>query len=191
MTAGDYAWIAIVDAVMGVGTATEWARGLLAGQPERWAHTCGVARLAADIAARIPDLEGEALLAAAWLHDIGYAPTLAGSGFHHLDGAAALAAKGEVELAGLVAHHTSGDSEAEVRGLTTHLQRFDAPGALMAAALAYCDLHADPEGVPIHLDRRVAEVQVRYGRCHPVTRGLLAALPRLREQVVLIEALLR
>ncbi len=183
--------IAIVYGVMGAGTAAEWARGLLAGQPERWAHTCGVARLAADIAARIPDLDGETLLAAAWLHDIGYAPTLAVSGFHHLDGAAALAAKGEVKLAGLVAHHTSGDAEAEARGLTTHLQSFDGPGELLAAALAYCDLHADPDGVPIDVDRRVAEVEVRYGQCHPVTRGLYAALPRLREQVVLIETLLR
>ncbi len=182
--------IAIVDRVMGAGTAAGWARGLLAGQPERWAHTCGVARLAADIATRIPDLDGEALLAAAWLHDIGYAPALARSGFHHLDGAAALAANGEVELAGLVAHHTSGAAEADVRGLTTQLQSFDAPGELMAAALAYCDLHADPDGVPIDVDRRVAEVEVRYGRCHPVTSGLHAALPRLREQVVLIEALL-
>lgn len=177
--------------MLDAGVAAAWAQDLLAGQPERWAHTCGVARLAADIAARIPDLDGDVLLAAAWVHDIGYAPSLAESGFHHLDGASALAAKGELELAGVVAHHTSGDAEAEARGLTTQLQSFDAPSELMAAALAYCDLHADPEGVPTDVNRRVAEVEVRYGPCHPVTRGLLAALPRLREQVELIESLLR
>ncbi len=173
------------------GAAAAWAQDLLAGQTGRWAHTCGVAQVAADVAARIRDLDGDLLVAAAWVHDIGYAPSLARSGFHHLDGAAALAAKGELELAGLVAHHTSGDAEAEARGLTTQLQSFDAPSELMAAALAYCDLHADPRGVPTELDRRVAEVEVRYGPRHPVTRGLLAALPRLREQVDLIEARLR
>ncbi len=161
------------------------------GQPERWAHTCGVARVAADIAARIPGLDGDVLVAAAWVHDIGYAPGLAETGFHHLDGAAALAAMGELVLAGLVAHHTSGDAEAEARGLTARLHSFEAPTELMAAALAYCDLHVDPEGVPTDAGRRVAEVEVRYGPCHPVTRGLLAALPLLREHVDLVEALLR
>jgi hypothetical protein len=33
------------------------------------------------------------LVAAAWLHDIGYAPELAKTGFHPLDGSAALAAR--------------------------------------------------------------------------------------------------
>jgi len=177
--------------VLQAAAAEAWAQDLLAGQPERWAHTCGVARRAADIAARIPDLDGGVLLAAAWVHDVGYAPSLAKSGFHHLDGAAALAARGELDLAGLVAHHTSGDAEAEARGLTTRLQSFEAPSEIMAAAIAYCDLHAGPGGVPTDVDSRVAEVEVRYGPGHPVTRGLRAALPQLRDQVELIEALLR
>ena len=173
------------------GTAAAWAWALLAAQPGRWAHTRGVARLAADIAARIPDLDGDVLLAAAWVHDIGYAPNLAATGFHHLDGAAALAARGELELASIVAHHTSGDAEADARGLTRKLQSFAAPSELMAAAVAYCHLHAGPGGVPTGVDSRIAEVEVRYGPGHPVTRGLRAALPGLRDRVELIEALLR
>jgi len=176
--------------VLNAGAAAAWAQELLVGQPERWAHTCGVARVAAEIAARIPGLDDDLLVAAAWVHDIGYAPALAETGFHHLDGAAALVATGELQLAGLVAHHTSGDDEAEARGLSAQLLSFEAPNGLMAAALAYCDLRADPQGVPTELVARVAEVQVRYGPSHPVTRGLLAALPRLRGQVDLVEALL-
>jgi len=172
------------------GAAAVLAHNLLGGQPERLAHTCSVARLAADVAARIPGLDGDVLVAAAWVHDIGYAPCLAETGFHHLDGAAALAAMGETDLARLVAHHTSGIAEAEARGLSARLLSFEAPNELMAAALAYCDLHADPQGVPTEVMARVTEVEVRYGPSHPVTRGLLAALPRLREQVDLVEALL-
>ena len=113
------------------------------------------------------------------------------TGSHHLDGAAALAARGEFALAGHVAHHTSGDAEADGRGLTRQLQSFAAPNEFMATAMAYCDLHAGPGGVPTDVDSRIAEVEVRYGPGHLFTRALRAALPGLRDQVELIEALLR
>lgn len=167
------------------------AHELLGQLPARWAHTCGVARAAADIADRVRDVDGDLLVAAAWVHDIGYAPSLAATGLHHLDGAALLADKGEPELAGLVAHHTSGDAEADVRGLTVELQRIELPNPVMAAALAYCDLHTGSEGAATDVEARVADVNARYGPQHPVTRGLLAAMPLLREQVDSIERRLR
>ncbi|MFD5089906.1 HD domain-containing protein [Amycolatopsis thailandensis] len=63
----------------------EWARlaaqHLLAGAlPRRWAHTQGVARRAGEIGYLFPPDEREVLLAAAWLHDIGYAPPLSTPG---------------------------------------------------------------------------------------------------------------
>ncbi len=67
--------------MLNAGAAAAWAQELLVGQPERWAHTCGVARVAAEIAARIPGLDDDLLVAAAWVHDIGYAPALAETGF--------------------------------------------------------------------------------------------------------------
>ena len=54
--------------------------------PRRWAHTQGVAaqaRTLKPILGKNTDL----LVAAAWLHDIGYAPDLVDTGFHPLDGA--------------------------------------------------------------------------------------------------------
>src|SRR5580693_4887911 len=54
--------------------------------PRRWSHSRGVAARARTLAPILgPD--ASLLTAAAWLHDIGYAPALAETGFHPLDGA--------------------------------------------------------------------------------------------------------
>jgi hypothetical protein len=58
----------------------------------------------ARVTALGPD-DREILVAAAWLHDIGYAPGLAETGFHPLDGARWLRTAGFGDrLAGLVAY---------------------------------------------------------------------------------------
>ena len=44
------------------------------GSPERWLHTQGVASRAAELAVTVPAADRSVLIAAAWLHDIGYAP---------------------------------------------------------------------------------------------------------------------
>jgi hypothetical protein len=60
----------------------------------------------------------DALVPAAWLHDIGYAPDLVASGFHPLDGARYLRSEGFGDrVAGLVAHHSYAAVEADLRGL--------------------------------------------------------------------------
>ncbi len=57
------------------------------------------------------------LIAAAYLHDIGYAPSLKKTGFHPLDGANyVLQALGNRLLASLVAYHSEAQFEAELRG---------------------------------------------------------------------------
>lgn len=54
--------------------ARDVAQGLLAeALPRRWAHVQGVAKKAEGVAASLA-LSDEALVAAAWLHDVGYAP---------------------------------------------------------------------------------------------------------------------
>ena len=60
-----------------VGWAYELAESLLADPlPRRWAHTRGVAARAESLAPALGD-DAEALVAAAVLHDIGYAPVVA------------------------------------------------------------------------------------------------------------------
>ncbi|HEX3648664.1 MAG TPA: HD domain-containing protein, partial [Pseudonocardiaceae bacterium] len=69
--------------------AAEVARRYLAEQaPRRWAHVRGAGRQAEHIGRDLlPGDERELLVAAALLHDVGYAKPLARSGFHPLDGA--------------------------------------------------------------------------------------------------------
>ncbi len=54
--------------------------------PRRWAHVQGVAARARTLTP-VPGADADLLQAAAWLHDIGYAPDLAATGLHALDGA--------------------------------------------------------------------------------------------------------
>jgi hypothetical protein len=64
------------------------ASALLSDMGDRWRHVQAVAARA-QTAGQALDTEEDrvALLAAAWLHDIGYAPSVAATGFHPLDGA--------------------------------------------------------------------------------------------------------
>lgn len=138
----------------------------------------------------LTDDDGCALVSAAWLHDIGYADDLARSGFHHLDGAGYLWDCGEHRLAGLVAYHSAGREEAELRGLAGRLAAFDDEGSSASRVLTYCDLTTKSDGGAVTLDQRFADVQARYGGEHLVTRSLWTARPRLRSLVAEVETAL-
>src|SRR5260370_13010687 len=67
--------------------AEQLARALLQKPlPRRWTHVQGVAIRARSLAP-VLGADADLLEAAAWLHDIGYAPSLATTGLHQLDGA--------------------------------------------------------------------------------------------------------
>jgi hypothetical protein len=83
------------------GWAAGYAEELLAPLGDRWAHVQGVVRQAQEVAAILPTEEREVLVAAAYLHDLGYAPALVETGFHALDGARTLARQVGVGEAGL------------------------------------------------------------------------------------------
>jgi hypothetical protein len=133
--------------------------------------------------------DADVLAAAAYLHDIGYAPALAITGFHPLDGARHLRALGNERLTGLVAHHTQGRHEAKLRGLQEALAEFDDEDSLVSAALAYCDLTTGPSGQWMTPAQRLLDVEARYGEDSPVTNGLRAAWPELMDTVRQVEAL--
>ena len=89
---------------------------LAASLPRRWRHVRSVGRRARWVAKTL-DLPDE-LVAAAWLHDIGYAPQLVDTGFHPLDGARFLRGVDiDARVVSLVAYHSCAQIEAEVRGL--------------------------------------------------------------------------
>src|SRR3954447_493733 len=105
--------------------AEELARRLLAGAlPRRWSHVVAVAQKARTIARGLTQ-DGELLEATAWVHDVGYAPTVASSGFHPLDGAKYLNSHGAPKrVVDLVAFHSSARTEAREFGVADELAVF-------------------------------------------------------------------
>jgi len=157
--------------------AEDHARDLLRPLGRRWRHAQAVAETAGQLTSGLTSESGDVLVAAAYLHDIGYSPELAVTGFHPFDGARHVRALGYERLAGLVAHHTRAQHEARLLGLDDLLGEFDDEDSFVTAALAYCDLTTGPGGERMTPERRLLDVEARYGEDSPVTNGLRAAWP--------------
>jgi HD domain len=122
------------------------------------------------------------LEAAAWLHDIGYAPGLAVTGLHALDGARYLrdAQHADAMLCRLVAHHSYAIIEADERGLADVLSlEFDPAPYALASVLTCCDMTISPDGELVPVEQRLAEIQDRYGPGHLVSRSIQRAAPMI------------
>ena len=156
----------------------------------RWLHVQGVAAKAARVGEAFDGEDRTILLAAAHLHDVGYAPSLKVTGLHQLDGATHLRALGQERLARLVAHHSEARFELELRGREAGLAEFPRESSPVAAALIYCDLTTGPQGRPVGFDDRVAEVFARYGGDSLVSEALRRARPHLAAAVEATEQLL-
>ncbi|MCV7195766.1 HD domain-containing protein [Mycobacterium angelicum] len=163
------------------------AEARLAGQPQRLAHVRGVVKAAQQVGRHFDAATADCLVAASWLHDIGYAPSARRTGFHPLDGAEFARSAGFGELvASLVAFHSGAHLEASERGLQG-LSEFGDPPSDVLDALTFCDLTTGPDGSPVSADDRLSEVLARYGPDDPVHRAvdagreeLLAAVRRVR-----------
>jgi putative nucleotidyltransferase with HDIG domain len=158
--------------------------------PARWAHTQGVAGAAEAIASIVGE-DAELLLAAAWLHDIGYCPDLAATGFHPLDGARYLrdAETGDDILCRLVANHSCAIIEARNRGLASELAaEFPAVDGLVADALTYCDMTTDPEGRRVDVETRLSEILSRYGNGSIVADSIEEARSQIMRSVEAVAA---
>jgi hypothetical protein len=167
------------------------ASRLLSGMGDRWRHVQAVAARAHDVGRVLDEEDRAALIAAAWLHDVGYAPRLTITGFHPLDGARYVRGLAEERIAGLVAHHSGAHVEAELRGLRAELAEFPEDRSETAAALTYCDMLTGPSGEPVSLEERIADVERRYGADHVVPRSLRLAQPELARSIDHIEGMLR
>lgn len=171
-------------------TVTTWAREIAARHlaeplPRRWAHTQGVARRAQSLRP-ILGRDADLLEAAAWLHDVGYAPDITVTGFHPLDGARYLRDTHSADdmLCRLVAHHSCARVEARGRGLADQLNReFLRPAASLDRALIYCDMTTGPDGTQMSVDERLADIFERYGAGHVVHQSIRRAAPTLTTAV--------
>ena len=153
--------------------------------PRRWAHVQGVAARARSLAP-VLGADADLLEAGAWLHDIGYAPGLAGTGLHALDGARYLrdAQHADAMLCKLVAHHSCAIIEAGERGLADVLSReFEPAPQVLSSVLTYCDMTTSPDGELVPAEQRLAEIQQRYGPGHLVSRSIQRATPMILRAV--------
>jgi hypothetical protein len=170
-----------------VDHAAALAEQLLAGLDGRWRHTEAVAGRAARAAAAVPEADRPLLVAAAWLHDLGYAAPLQRSTFHPLDGAWYLQERHwPCAIVGLVAHHSGARFVAAVRGLSPQMQSFDperyACGPL-ADALTYVDQITGPAGQEMTVEARLADMLHRHGSDSPNARAHAQRAPAIRAAV--------
>jgi HD superfamily phosphodiesterase len=109
-----------------------------------------------------PDVD--ALVAAAWLHDIGYAKALRATGCHALDGARYLRAnRWPDRVCCLVAYHSGARFIAEVLGLGPALAEFREETGIVADVLTYADQTTGPHGQEMAVDHRMADMLERHG----------------------------
>ncbi|WP_124278047.1 HD domain-containing protein [Streptomyces sp. ADI93-02] len=180
------------------GSVAKWARLVAEAElseplPRRWTHSQGVAWRGSELAALVGD-EADLLLAAAVLHDVGYAPRLAITGFHPLDGARFLrdSHAADKRLVRLVANHSFALLEAEERGLRAVLEA-EFPlldDQRLVDALVYCDMTTTPDGQVTTVEARLAEITGRYGSDSLVGRFIRRASPDILAAVGRVEAAL-
>jgi putative nucleotidyltransferase with HDIG domain len=156
-----------------------WAEGIareaLAGVDDRLRHTAGVACRAAEAAHILPEADRPVLIAAAWLHDVGYAPEAQDTGLHALDGARYLQRlDASARVVNLVAHHSGARYEAAVRGIRD-LDEFMFEDSPIMNVLVWADMTVGPRGDVLSPQSRVAEIFMRYPDDHPVHQAVADA----------------
>jgi hypothetical protein len=164
-----------------ISWAASSAERFLAPLGNRWLHVQQVAECARRVAAVVPAGDRDLLVAAAYLHDVGYAPALAVTGFHPLDGARWIRGQSRDErLARLVAYHSCATYEARVRGfLDVLITEFEPEESATYDALVYCDMATGPAGKMVSFEERIADIYERYGPDHEVSRALDSSRPFL------------
>jgi putative nucleotidyltransferase with HDIG domain len=170
-------------------SARALAERRLSPLPRRLAHVRGVASAAQRLAEQLPVADADTLVASAWLHDVGYAPTLTRTGFHPLDGAIFLRSLAFPEVVvALVAHHSNSIFEARERGLGAALAALPRPPDDLLDALTYADLVTSPDGEPIEARDRLADMLERYPNDDPVHRAVRSATQSLLQTVARVSS---
>ncbi|AGL18223.1 HD domain-containing protein [Actinoplanes sp. N902-109] len=146
-----------------VTAARQIAYDLIGSMGDRWRHTRGVAERAGELAGEL-GIDHDTLVAAAWLHDIGYAGPITATGFHPLDGADHLAGRGwPLSVAARVAHHSGARFVAAARGLGEQLAVYPYDEDLITDALTYADQTVGPTGDRVTAGARHDEMLLRHG----------------------------
>jgi putative nucleotidyltransferase with HDIG domain len=158
--------------------AAQLAERFVAPLGRRWRPVQAVALRAAELAVAVAEPDRKTLVAAAWLHDIGYATAISRTQFHPLDGAQYLREEGwPATIVNLVAHHSAARFEATERGLSEQLASFPFELSPLQDALDTADLTTGPDRQRLTYDERINEILHRYPPTDPVHRFWLVARP--------------
>src|SRR5674476_886350 len=159
------------DVIWTAARARAEATSCLHDAGDRWLHVQAVGRSAEELKARGLDVS-DALVIAAWLHDVGYGKSVAATGFHPVDGARWLADQdAPPDVVALVAHHSGAWFEAEERGFADALARFPEPDQDQLDVLTLIDMSTGPTGRRVSVQER--PVSYTHLRAHETGRNLV------------------
>ena len=170
--------------------AAKQAEEFLSPLGNRWLHTQGVVERAREVGSIFNEKDRSLLIAAAFLHDIGYAPSLKITGFHPIDGAYYLLAQHQERLASLIAYHFEAHFEARLRGLVAELNTIPREDSLLADALSYCDVRTGPTGQHLSFEERLADIFQRYDENDIIYLATCQAIPSLTRLVEHVQGVL-
>jgi putative nucleotidyltransferase with HDIG domain len=171
------------------GSARAQAGALLAGLPDRWRHTQAVAARAWSVRETVEPEDREVLMAAAWLHDIGYSAEAEDTGFHPLDGARMAQRRGwPPRVAALIANHSGAAFVAHEAGLDDELEAYPDEHSPVTDALAYADQTTGQRGERLAAADRIAESVRRHGPDSANARAQDVRTPYLLDAVARVEA---
>ena len=147
-----------------VAAAADLTRHILDSLPDRLAHSRGVARRAQFLTLSVEPHQARLLVAAAWLHDIGYAAGLRETGFHPLDGARHLRAiRWPPAICNLVAHHSGARFVARVLELDRELDAYPFSQDAVSDALTVADQTTGMHGEAMTIEDRMHDMLQRHG----------------------------
>ena len=147
-----------------IEAARALASDLLADLPDRWMHTKAVAAQAQAVSATVAAADQEVLVAAAWLHDVGYSAAAVDTGFHSVDGARLVESRGwSPRIAALIAHHSGARFIVGAAGYIEALNAYPDEASAVTDALLYADQTTGPRGERWSASERIQESVRRHG----------------------------
>ena len=160
-----------------VNAAREFAEATLGRGTERLAHAHGAAEAARRAAhTSLDPAHHDLVIAAAWLHDVGFGHENPPTEFHPLDGALMLREAGwDERLVALVAHHSEARFTAAALGLLDELNEFPRETGSVADALVYADMSSATDGQPVTANLRLTDLRYRHSDEHPFLKVAYAS----------------
>lgn len=159
-----------------VDAARELVEATVGQGTDRWLHAQGAADAARRVLPSIDPADHDLLIAAAWLHDVGFGHPNPPTGLHSLDGAYLLRDQGWPErLVALVAHHSEARYTAAAMDLLAELNTFDRERGPVADGLVYADMSSSTDGQPVTVNLRLTDLRYRHSEDDMPMRVALSA----------------